>query len=53
MTNDFDELSLENKLDVIKEALNRPIRICGMVKMKGARRRPFGCGTKVVAFHCK
>jgi hypothetical protein len=33
--NDFDELSHEDRLDVIKEALNRPIRICGIVKNEG------------------
>jgi nicotinamide riboside kinase len=35
MKNDFEKLSFENKLCVIKEALNRPIRICGMVKNEG------------------
>jgi nicotinamide riboside kinase len=35
MTNDFDELSLENRLSFIKETLNRPIRVCGMVKNEG------------------
>jgi hypothetical protein len=46
MTNDFDELSLENKLDVIKEALNRPIRICGMVKNEGSQGGPLGVERK-------
>jgi hypothetical protein len=35
MPNDFDELSVKNKLDEIKETLNRPIRVCGMVKNEG------------------
>jgi len=35
MENDFDELSLKNRLDVLKEALDRPIRVCGMVKNEG------------------
>jgi hypothetical protein len=35
METDFHELPFENKLEGIKEALNRPIRICGMVKNEG------------------
>lgn len=35
MEDSFDELAIANKLDAIKEALNRPIRICGMVKNEG------------------
>jgi nicotinamide riboside kinase len=33
--NVFNELSFENKLNAIKEKLNRPIRVCGMVKNEG------------------
>lgn len=32
---DFDKFTLENKIIYIKEILNRPIRICGMVKNEG------------------
>jgi nicotinamide riboside kinase len=35
MENDFDELSFKNKLAGVKESLNRPIRVCGMVKNEG------------------
>ncbi|MGO4817589.1 DUF4301 family protein [Flavobacterium sp. W22_SRS_FP1] len=31
----FDALSFENKLNAFKEKLNRPIRVCGMVKNEG------------------
>jgi nicotinamide riboside kinase len=31
----FDALSFENKLNAIKEKLNRPVRVCGMVKNEG------------------
>jgi nicotinamide riboside kinase len=31
----FDKLSFEKKLNAIKEKLNRPIRVCGMVKNEG------------------
>lgn len=31
----FDKYTLENKLDSIKNKLNRPIRVCGMVKNEG------------------
>jgi phosphoribosylformimino-5-aminoimidazole carboxamide ribonucleotide (ProFAR) isomerase len=50
MTNDFDELSLENKLSFIKETLNRPIRVCGMVKMKESQEEALWVGTKMVIF---
>jgi len=33
--NGFDELSLGNKADIIETVLNRPIRVCGMVKNEG------------------
>jgi len=32
---DFDKFTLENKFLYVKECLNRPIRICGMVKNEG------------------
>jgi len=32
---DFDKFTLENKFQYVKECLNRPIRICGMVKNEG------------------
>lgn len=32
---DFENLTLESKIDKIKEALDRPIRVCGMVKNEG------------------
>ncbi|AYN06263.1 DUF4301 family protein [Flavobacterium sp. 140616W15] len=32
---DFEDLTLESKIDKIKEALDRPIRVCGMVKNEG------------------
>jgi hypothetical protein len=32
---DFDKYTLENKLEFIVNKLNRPIRICGMVKNEG------------------
>jgi len=31
----FSKYTLENKIDFIKEQLNRPIRVCGMVKNEG------------------
>lgn len=31
---DFHKYTLENKIDFIKNKLNRPIRVCGMVKTK-------------------
>ncbi|MBX9887980.1 MAG: DUF4301 family protein [Flavobacteriaceae bacterium] len=33
--NDFEMYTFENKIKVLKKALNRPIRICGMVKNEG------------------
>lgn len=33
--NDFEKQALPDKIDIIKQALNRPIRICGMVKNEG------------------
>jgi len=32
---DFSKYTLENKIDFIKNKLNRPIRVCGMVKNEG------------------
>jgi len=32
---DFQKYTLENKLEFIKNKLNRPIRVCGMVKNEG------------------
>jgi len=32
---DFNKYTLDNKIDFIKNKLNRPIRICGMVKNEG------------------
>lgn len=32
---DFDKLSFENKIIKIKDVLNKPIRVCGMVKNEG------------------
>jgi hypothetical protein len=32
---DFYNYTLENKIDYIKDKLNRPIRVCGMVKNEG------------------
>ena len=32
---DFDKFTLENKFIYVRECLNRPIRICGMVKNEG------------------
>ena len=31
----FDTFTLENKISIIKDSLNRPIRVCGMVKNEG------------------
>ncbi|MFY0482797.1 DUF4301 family protein [Flavobacterium sp. PLA-1-15] len=35
IVSDFQKYTLENKIIYIKEILNRPIRICGMVKNEG------------------
>ncbi|MBF4493918.1 DUF4301 family protein [Flavobacterium sp. MR2016-29] len=35
MTSDFNKLTLENKINKIKDLLDRPIRVCGMVKNEG------------------
>lgn len=35
ISDDFHAFSFENKISKIKEALNRPIRVCGMVKNEG------------------
>lgn len=35
INHDYHELTFENKIKRIKNALNRPIRICGMVKNEG------------------
>ena len=34
-SNDFEMYTFENKIKVLKKALNRPIRVCGMVKNEG------------------
>ncbi|MBC7642291.1 MAG: DUF4301 family protein, partial [Flavobacterium sp.] len=33
--NDFDKFTIENKIIYLKQILNRPIRVCGMVKNEG------------------
>ncbi|WP_163408821.1 DUF4301 family protein [Flavobacterium ajazii] len=35
MTGDFNKYTFENKISKIKELLDRPIRVCGMVKNEG------------------
>ena len=35
MNNDFNKFTFENKLSKVKELLDRPIRVCGMVKNEG------------------
>jgi len=35
MTSDFNKFTFENKLAKIKELLDRPIRVCGMVRNEG------------------
>lgn len=35
MTGDFNKFTFENKINKIKELLDRPIRVCGMVKNEG------------------
>jgi hypothetical protein len=35
MTSDFNKFTFENKISKIKELLDRPIRVCGMVKNEG------------------
>ncbi|MFQ6600913.1 DUF4301 family protein [Flavobacterium sp. C3NV] len=35
LSNDFNKFTFENKINKIKELLNRPIRVCGMVKNEG------------------
>ncbi len=35
LLDDFYKYTLENKIDFIKNKLNRPIRVCGMVKNEG------------------
>jgi nicotinamide riboside kinase len=35
MTSDFNKYTFENKISKIKELLDRPIRVCGMVKNEG------------------
>ncbi|MET0945955.1 MAG: DUF4301 family protein, partial [Flavobacterium sp.] len=35
LTNDFNKFTFENKILKIKELLDRPIRVCGMVKNEG------------------
>lgn len=36
LDNDFDDFTLFEKIDYLRKKLNRPIRICGMVKNEGA-----------------
>ncbi|MBP2283999.1 nicotinamide riboside kinase [Flavobacterium sp. CG_23.5] len=35
IADEFDTFTLENKISIIKDSLNRPIRVCGMVKNEG------------------
>ena len=35
IVDDFDKYTLNNKIEFIKNKLNRPIRVCGMVKNEG------------------
>jgi nicotinamide riboside kinase len=35
VNSDFSKYTLENKISYLKEILNRPIRVCGMVKNEG------------------
>jgi len=35
ITNDFNKFTFENKISKVKELLDRPIRVCGMVKNEG------------------
>ncbi|MDR7369289.1 DUF4301 family protein [Flavobacterium aquidurense] len=35
VTNDFNKFTFENKINKIKELLDRPIRVCGMVRNEG------------------
>lgn len=35
VTNDFNKFTIENKIIKLKELLDRPIRVCGMVKNEG------------------
>ena len=35
LTTDFNKFTIENKISKIKELLDRPIRVCGMVKNEG------------------
>jgi len=35
MTTDFNKFTFENKVNKLKELLDRPIRVCGMVKNEG------------------
>ncbi len=34
-TDDFEKFTLDNKINTLKQKLNRPIRVCGMVKNEG------------------
>jgi nicotinamide riboside kinase len=34
-TDDFEKFTLDNKISALKQKLNRPIRVCGMVKNEG------------------
>ncbi|WP_125722225.1 DUF4301 family protein [Flavobacterium ustbae] len=35
LSSDFDKITLENQIEKIKELLDKPIRVCGMVKNEG------------------
>ena len=35
ITDDYAKYTIENKIEYLKEVLNRPIRVCGMVKNEG------------------
>jgi hypothetical protein len=37
--NSFKALNLKDKISAVKSLLNRPIRVCGMVKNEGTWRR--------------
>jgi hypothetical protein len=37
--NSFEALNLKDKISAVKSLLNRPIRVCGMVKKRGTWRR--------------
>jgi len=35
LASDFDDLNLSEKINLLKDKINRPIRVCGMVKNEG------------------